>query len=142
MDFESNSEIVVDWDLTYLYVSLNDTTPVQPGHNGHKLSDGSDCFAMEFDRVLPVEEVCIRKKLITVHTVKLPLAKFKKAKFVRRNYSRVQIRWNDYDQDALLPTWVNTHDQDVFTVWQIIPTINCIPYLKLQQECLTQNLNS
>ena len=139
-DFESNNEIIVGWESTYLNVSLDDDTPIVQAQNGRKLSADCECFAMEFDRILPVKTIDIRKKPITAHQVKLPLTKFKKAKFVARQYSQTQIRWNDdkYQHDALIPRWVNVHDHAIFTVWQIVPTINSTPYIKLQQQCLTQ----
>ena len=37
-DFESNSEMVIDWESTYLEVSLDDATPIIQYQNGHKLS--------------------------------------------------------------------------------------------------------
>lgn len=137
-DFEANSEIIVDWKATYLNVSLDDNTPIQQGKNGKKLSSESECFAMAFERVLPVKNTNYRKTLVTAHNVKLPMGKFHKALFRARRYSLSQIRWDNYQQDALIPKWVNIYDHNIYTVWQIIKTVNSTPFLRLQQQLLSQ----
>ena len=142
LDFKSNSEVTIGWNSTYLEVDLDDATPVHQTQNGRPLAAKDECFAMGYNTVLPATVETHRKQQYAAHRVKFPTCIFYKATFKARRYNVTAIRWNHYQQDAVIPKWENIHDHDLYTVWRIIPTTESIPYLKIQQQCLTQEKNS
>ena len=142
LDFRTNTEAVIGWQSTYLYVHLNDATPVQQSNNGKKLSKEDECFAMAYQTVFPAKIHVQRGETFTAHTVKFAQPKFWRAILKNRRFSQTAVRWTHYTEDVVMPKWTNLYNHDLWTVWRIVPTTKSIPYLKIQAACLSQQLAS
>ena len=140
LDFESDLNTTIPWALTYLYVHLDDVTPVTKLKRGKKLSNGEDCFIQQFEQINDPTAIVYRKESITAHTTKHPLAIYTKGKFIRRRNTKLLVKYAHLNNNALISRWNNVHDNNVCAVLQMIQTVKSVPFLHLLNHILSEQL--
>ena len=140
MDFRSNTEVTVPWDVTFVYSDLDDSTNVHKTKYGRPLSVNDECFALHYHTILPAAVYTYRNEPYTASKVKFPKTIFYRGTLKKRRSKKTQIKYHHHADDVILPRWDNIHNKDIFTVWKIIPTTESIPFLQLKTELLTQEI--
>ena len=130
----------IPWTSTYLYVHLDDITPVIKLQRTKKLSNGSNCFIQQFEEIEDAKPIVYRKESVTAHTTKHPLAIYTQGKLVKRRNTKLLVKYQNLHHNALISRWTNVHDHDVCSVLQIIETVKSVPFLHLINYVLSTQL--